>query len=338
MARLEDVLPLLACPDDKAPLSRAGQTLVCELCGIAWPLRNGIPVFLSCNSEEAARRGTQLYEGTAEYFERLHRKRVHEWRAAPFMSETFMPQEGWALDVGSGAGTFTLQNARRGLATIGLEISFHGADHGRRLAERMNIPNAFFVVGDAARLPFREGAFYLATNYTVIEHLYAPEACVREMARALRPGGRLFLHTLNHFSIHPEAGWPTLSEFFHELGRYLRARVMGAPAWPLEAPDPKTITRERWISGEDMDIYHAASYELLDICRAVLRVEDYATFSYPADGTQMLLNDDLTLAPQRLAAGRRILYRFLRLFNHLPVLKHMGKTLSILAEKRNART
>lgn len=49
------------------------------------------------------------------------------------------------------------------------------------------------VFGDGNRLPFQEASLDTVLCTEVLEHLPHPEAAVREMARVLRPGGRLLL-------------------------------------------------------------------------------------------------------------------------------------------------
>jgi SAM-dependent methyltransferase len=51
------------------------------------------------------------------------------------------------------------------------------------------------VVGDLARLPFREDAFDVAFSKFVFEHLERPAAALRELRRVLKPGGHLLIQT-----------------------------------------------------------------------------------------------------------------------------------------------
>lgn len=54
------------------------------------------------------------------------------------------------------------------------------------------------VLGNVhAGLPFASGAFDLVTANMVAEHLAGPGECFREIARVLRPGGTLLIHTPN---------------------------------------------------------------------------------------------------------------------------------------------
>ena len=42
----KELLEILACPLDKAPVREEGDRLVCEKCGRRYPVRDGIPVML----------------------------------------------------------------------------------------------------------------------------------------------------------------------------------------------------------------------------------------------------------------------------------------------------
>lgn len=48
------------------------------------------------------------------------------------------------------------------------------------------------VRGVAERLPFRDGVFDAAFSFNVLEHVVDPFACANELARVLKPGGRLY--------------------------------------------------------------------------------------------------------------------------------------------------
>ena len=49
------------------------------------------------------------------------------------------------------------------------------------------------VFGDGRRLPFADGSFETVLATEVLEHVLAPADVLREMARVLKPGGRLLL-------------------------------------------------------------------------------------------------------------------------------------------------
>jgi SAM-dependent methyltransferase len=60
------------------------------------------------------------------------------------------------------------------------------------------------VVGDLARMPFRDAAFDAVLCTETLEHLTDPQTFLGEAARVLRPGGRLFLTAPLQFRVHLE--------------------------------------------------------------------------------------------------------------------------------------
>src|SRR5919109_324212 len=101
------------------------------------------------------------------------------------------------LDVGCGTGTQAIAAWRRtqpGGTVTGVDISEKMLAAARRKARRacLDIP---FHRADAAELPFEEGSFDVVTITTVLHMV--PEGrrrlCLREVARVLRPGGRLLV-------------------------------------------------------------------------------------------------------------------------------------------------
>jgi SAM-dependent methyltransferase len=64
----------------------------------------------------------------------------------------------------------------------------------RRLADRE--PNVTFVVGDGRALPFEDGSFDHGSSISVLEHVVGDggdAAGLRELARCVRPGGRVVI-------------------------------------------------------------------------------------------------------------------------------------------------
>lgn len=103
------------------------------------------------------------------------------------------------LDVGTGRGELLPAAVRRGAAeAVGVDYAEAAIELARQtLAAAGNPPQASALLADARRLPVPDSHFDLATMLDVVEHLNEAELrhALQEARRALRPRGRLFVHT-----------------------------------------------------------------------------------------------------------------------------------------------
>jgi SAM-dependent methyltransferase len=103
------------------------------------------------------------------------------------------------LDAGCGDGALLCAAARRGARAVGLDADARmlAAARARLAGARLD---AGLVHGRIEQLPFREAAFDVVVTVTVL--CFVPDAAraVREMARVLRPGGRLVIGALGRCS------------------------------------------------------------------------------------------------------------------------------------------
>lgn len=109
------------------------------------------------------------------------------------------------MDVGCGSGWFlervVERYARDGYAphAVGLEASrMQAAFTARRFAKREALSTV--VLGNAERLPFADESFDLVTCSETLEQVETPARAVQEMARVLKPGGRLLLSAPSRLS------------------------------------------------------------------------------------------------------------------------------------------
>ncbi|WP_405060293.1 methyltransferase domain-containing protein [Kribbella sp. NBC_01505] len=95
-----------------------------------------------------------------------------------------------AVDVGSGTGEDVVAFAELGLRAIGVEPSAGLRDEAVR---RGPDSKAEFVDGLSDKLPFDDESVDVVRCERVLQHVEDPAGSVREMARVLRPGGRIVL-------------------------------------------------------------------------------------------------------------------------------------------------
>jgi trans-aconitate 2-methyltransferase len=107
------------------------------------------------------------------------------WQYGASLVELLAPQPSErVLDLGCGTGRLTKEIADRGAAVTGLDASAEMIAEARRL-----YPAIRFDVGDARTFMVAE-PFDAVFSNAVLHWIRPPEAAVRQIAAALRPGGR----------------------------------------------------------------------------------------------------------------------------------------------------
>ena len=104
-----------------------------------------------------------------------------------------LPSARRIVDIGCGRGGF-VEVCRR---QLGDALGFDNEPAAARICRAQGLP---FVLGDAERLPFRSDSLDVLRAKEVIEHLIDPRPMLREIRRALRPGGLFLSRTPSHFS------------------------------------------------------------------------------------------------------------------------------------------
>jgi SAM-dependent methyltransferase len=114
------------------------------------------------------------------------------------------------VDFGAGLGQFSAAMAQAGAHVLGIERS------QEQLARAIHHERVELRRGDAQEPPLRSGewgSFDIAHARFLLEHVPDPPAVVRQMVRAVRPGGRIILQDDDHdiLRCHPEpAGFAAL--------------------------------------------------------------------------------------------------------------------------------
>ncbi|MDP2949433.1 MAG: methyltransferase domain-containing protein [Chloroflexota bacterium] len=117
--------------------------------------------------------------------------------------EKFRLKPGYTvLEVGPGPGYFTVEASRMVGPTgrvICLDIQREMIALLRRRLDESGVANAHPVVGDATRLPLRDGSVDAAFLVAVLGEIPDRPAALRELRRVMRPGGVLsFTETLTN--------------------------------------------------------------------------------------------------------------------------------------------
>lgn len=132
----------------------------------------------------------RFYDGIADEFDDLMNRYDLERRLEVVFDELLasIDLEGaLVLDAGCGTGEFSTAALARGARVVSVDIG------PRLLARTRNKGIEYVAAADVAALPFPSGTFDVVMSSECIEHTPSPEASVLELARVLRPGGRLAL-------------------------------------------------------------------------------------------------------------------------------------------------
>lgn len=134
-----------------------------------------------------------------------------------------------ALELGCGAGTYVRLLGGFGYRAIGLDYSVVAL--GRAVAADPG-GKGRYLAGEAYSLPCRSRSADLVVSIGVLQSLGSPELALDEMARILRPGGRLLVEVLNSRALVTRA-------------RRVHARIRGLPR-RVATYDPSRL--ESWLT------------------------------------------------------------------------------------------
>lgn len=130
-----------------------------------------------------------MFDGVAKRYDLtndvLALGQTRRWRAAVLAAVDPKPGQR-ILDLAAGTGTSSVPFAEAGAFVVPTDFSLGMLRVGK---ERQ--PHLSFVAGDALHLPFAENSFDAATISFGLRNLADRHAGLRELARVVRPGGRL---------------------------------------------------------------------------------------------------------------------------------------------------
>jgi demethylmenaquinone methyltransferase/2-methoxy-6-polyprenyl-1,4-benzoquinol methylase len=180
------------------------------------------------------------------------------WRATLIDAINPLPAQR-VLDVATGTGLVAFALAHRGCTVIGLDQSEDMLAIARRhLDERPHFATRVsFVQGEAEKLPFDEGEFDALTFTYLLRYVDDRPATMRELARVVKPGGRMGMVEFGvprsaplraAWRLHTRAGLPLIgravSPAWFEVGRFLGPNIEELHA---EEPDLPGLWRRSGI-------------------------------------------------------------------------------------------
>jgi demethylmenaquinone methyltransferase/2-methoxy-6-polyprenyl-1,4-benzoquinol methylase len=184
------------------------------------------------------RHAHELFQGLPRWYDRmgavLSFGQDPRWRRA--LVDAVDPRPGQRiLDVASGTGMVALAlSARADCTVVGLDQSEAMLGVARARANG----RVSFVQGEAEHLPFPDGEFDALSFTYLLRYVDDPAATMRELARVVKPGGRIGMLEFDvpHspplkalWRVHTRVGLPLLgravSRAWYDVGRFLGPNI-----------------------------------------------------------------------------------------------------------------
>ncbi len=149
------------------------------------------------NGAQRKRHAMQLFEGLPDRYDELGAAlsfgQDPRWRRAMVSAVQAAPRDR-VLDVATGTGLVAQQLVNRyGCRVVGLDQSAAMLSRAEaKLAADPKLSGRFELMrGEAERLPFADAEFDHLTFTYLLRYVDDPEATLRELARVVKPGGRI---------------------------------------------------------------------------------------------------------------------------------------------------
>lgn len=156
------------------------------------PKTNSIPNFLNKLDKNTTHQAKIWSEKTYKVNPKTHVfTTIQEHFGNRLIRSIKLPKGAIAVDIGCFIGEKLWQlSTHRDYLGVGVDISLPSL----KIAKEIDIYGNKFIAADMENLPFKDNSVDFVIVFDVIEHLTHPEKGFSEVARILKPGGKLLLH------------------------------------------------------------------------------------------------------------------------------------------------
>ena len=163
---------------------------------------DGIPILVAETSKHIKTQA-RIFN---EEFRTYEKYELENWRIS-YIKRLFewleLSSKDKYLDIGVGGSGYTIiETSRKGIFSVGIDVSFEGIKKAKYFAEvELKDTKLYnFIVANAEHLPFKNETFDKISAISVLEHIPNDELTIKEIARILKPNGKVFITVPNAYT------------------------------------------------------------------------------------------------------------------------------------------
>ena len=178
----------IVCPECEVWIADQGAVYRCQACRKEYPVKDGIPCFVQLDPQALPFREEYFefwFKFEQKHFWHIVRREIIYEFTEPFLKRRFSSlRDIRGIEIGIGNGNVAQEFVNHGIPMEGADLFYSSLLFCRR---RMNTP---LFQADVLKLPFKDRYDFIGI-YDIIEHIEDDRAALRNLYKALRPGGIL---------------------------------------------------------------------------------------------------------------------------------------------------